>query len=78
MEALHGKIANKRIPVTEEIWESLSELRKPGQTYDLLISEMIALKQEHDFLAHLEEVEKTGEFMTLDEVAKELKIGVKN
>jgi len=77
MHVVHGKIANKRIPVTEEIWESLSELRKPGQTYDRLLSEMIALKQEHDFLAHLEEVKKTGEFMTLDEVASELKIGRK-
>lgn len=27
MQVIHGKIANKRIPVTEEIWESLSELR---------------------------------------------------
>lgn len=68
-------IANKRIPVTEEIWESLSEMKRPGQTYDLLLSEMIALKQEHDFLIHIEEIEKAEEFMTLDEVAKELKIG---
>ena len=51
--------------------------KETGQTYDLLLSEMIALKQEHDFLAHLEEVKKTGEFMTLDEVANELKIGKK-
>jgi hypothetical protein len=69
-----GEIASKRIPVTEEIWESLSDLKRPGQTYDGLLSEMIAIKQEHDFLTHLEEVKKTGEFMTLDEVAKELKI----
>jgi hypothetical protein len=72
-----AELAYKRIPVTEEIWESLSEMKRPGQTYDRLLSEMIALKQEHDFLTHLEEVKKTGEFMTLDEVAKELKIGKK-
>jgi predicted CopG family antitoxin len=72
-----AELAYKRIPVTEEIWESLSEMKRPGQTYDRLLSEMIALKQEHDFLTHIEEVKKTGEFMTLDEVAKELKIGKK-
>jgi predicted CopG family antitoxin len=70
-----AEIANKRIPVTEEIWESLSELKRPGQTYDHLLSEMIALKQERDFLTHIEEIERTSEFMTLDEVAKELEIG---
>lgn len=35
------KVASKRIPVSKEVWESLHDLRKPGQTYDQLIQEMI-------------------------------------
>jgi predicted CopG family antitoxin len=67
-------VANKRIPVTEEIWESLADLKKHGQTYDQLLAELIALKQEHDFLAHIEEIEKHGEFISLKDAAKELNI----
>jgi hypothetical protein len=69
-----SEVANKRIPVTEEIWESLSDLKRPGQTYDGLLSEMIALKQEHDFLARMEEIEKNGQFMSLEEASRELNI----
>jgi predicted CopG family antitoxin len=36
--------ANKRIPVTEEIWEELNELKTAGKTYDDLLEELI---QEH-------------------------------
>ncbi len=49
--------ATKRIPVTPEVWASLSKLKRPGQTYDSLLEEMIALKEEHDFQKHLEEIE---------------------
>ena len=70
-----AELAFKRIPVTEEIWESLSDLKKPGQTYDRLLSELIALRQEHDFLTHMEEIERSGEFVSLDEAARELNIG---
>ena len=66
--------ATKRIPVTPEVWESLSKLKRPGQTYDSLLEEMIALKEEHDFLKHLEEIEKSGDFVSLDEAARELDI----
>jgi predicted CopG family antitoxin len=68
------EVANKRIPVTEAIWESLADLKKHGQTYDQLLAELIALKQERDFLAHIEEIEKHGEFISLEDAAKELNI----
>jgi len=64
--------ANKRIPVTDEIWQTLSNLKRPGQTYDSLLAEMIEIKQERDFLAHIEEIEKTAQFVSLSEAAKEL------
>jgi predicted CopG family antitoxin len=37
--------ANKRIPVTEERWKELNELKQAGQTYDDLLEELI---QEHN------------------------------
>jgi len=64
--------ANKRIPVTDEIWQILSNMKRPGQTYDSLLAEMIEIKQERDFLAHIEEIEKTAQFVSLSEAAKEL------
>jgi predicted CopG family antitoxin len=36
--------ASKRIPVTEERWQELNELKKAGETYDDLLAELI---QEH-------------------------------
>ena len=33
--------AEKRIPVTEERWNELHELKKAGQTYDELLEELI-------------------------------------
>jgi predicted CopG family antitoxin len=36
--------ASKRIPVTEERWEELNELKRAGETYDDLLAELI---QEH-------------------------------
>jgi predicted CopG family antitoxin len=66
--------ANKRIPVTDEIWQTLSNLKRPGQTYDNLLAEMIEIKQERDFLAHIEEIEKTAQFVSLSDAAKELGI----
>jgi hypothetical protein len=49
-------------------------LKRPGQTYDSLLEEMIALKEEHDFLKHLKEIEQSGDFISLDEAARELDI----
>lgn len=33
--------ANKRIPVTEERWTELAELKEAGETYDELLAELI-------------------------------------
>jgi hypothetical protein len=37
--------ANKRIPVTEDRWQELNDLKGAGQTYDALLKELI---QEHN------------------------------
>lgn len=33
--------ADKRIPVTEERWRELSDLKEPGETYDELLEQLI-------------------------------------
>lgn len=33
--------ADKRIPVTEERWKELNELKEAGQTYDELLEQLI-------------------------------------
>jgi len=33
--------ADKRIPVTEERWEELNDLKGAGQTYDELLAELV-------------------------------------
>lgn len=37
--------ADKRIPVTEERWKALNDLKEAGQTYDEVLEELI---QEHN------------------------------
>ena len=34
-------VADKRIPVTDERWQQLHNMKKAGQTYDDLIGELI-------------------------------------
>ena len=62
-------IADKRIAVTKTTWETLSNLREPGQTFDQLLTEMIDLKQKDNLLRDLDSAEK-GEFISLDEAKK--------
>ena len=69
-----NEVASKRIPVTTEIWKSLSQLKRPGQTYTSLLEKMIALKEEHNFLMHLEEIERKGDFVSLKDAADELNL----
>ncbi len=33
--------ADRRIPVTEEWWRQLRDLKRPGQTYDNLLRELV-------------------------------------
>lgn len=73
-DTMTNKVANKRIPVNTEVWESLSKLKRPGQTYNALLEEMIVLKEEHDFLKHLEEIGKSGDFVSLADTARELDV----
>jgi predicted CopG family antitoxin len=62
--------AEKRIPVTEERWRELNELKEAGQTYDDLLEELL---QEHNRRQLAERTQRvreadTEELTPLDEL----------
>lgn len=61
---------NKRIPVSENIWKKLGELKGAGETYDEVIEKMI---KEHNRMELVRKMKKTEEMdreelVPLDEV----------
>lgn len=62
--------ANKRIPVTEERWERLHQLKQPGQTYDELLEELIQVHERHQLAERSREVRTadTEELTPLNEL----------
>ncbi|WP_058827487.1 hypothetical protein [Haloferax sp. Q22] len=58
--------AEKRIPVTEERWRELAEMKEAGQTYDDLLQEMIQEFKEHRLAEMVREKRETGEFVEVD------------
>ena len=62
--------ATKRIPVTEERWEELNELKTAGKTYDDLLEELIQEHQRRQLADKVREVREadTEELTPLDEL----------
>ena len=57
----------KRISLTPSTWEQLSLLKKPGETFDHLISDLIEERQRQDIIRHVRHVAEHGDFVSLDE-----------
>lgn len=55
--------ATKRIPVSEQVWTSLSDMKKPGQTFDRLLYEIVEHEKERRFLAEMAAIEAEGNFV---------------
>lgn len=53
--------ANKRIPVTEERWKELHDLKDAGQTWDELLGELAQEHQRRQLAARAREVEAADE-----------------
>ena len=53
----------KRIPVSETFWTSLSDMKKPAQTDDGLLSGTIEHEMERRFLAEMAAIEAEGDFV---------------
>jgi len=62
--------ANKRIPVTKERWQELSELKEAGQTYDELLKELVQQQRRRQLAARTRAVEEATEeeLTSLDEL----------
>ncbi|MEA2046306.1 MAG: hypothetical protein U9N48_07305 [Euryarchaeota archaeon] len=58
-------LATKRIPVTEAVWAELSDLKRAGQTYDTLLSEMIEREKKERLFGDMDEIEKRGKFVEM-------------
>lgn len=62
--------ASKRIPVTEERWKELNELKGAGETYDELLRELIQEHQRRRLAERATEVREadTDDLTSLDEL----------
>lgn len=60
--------ADKRIPVTEERWEQLHDLKQPGQTYDDLLAALVEEHKKAQLIEDMEQISEESEFTPLDEV----------
>ncbi|MFA6362747.1 hypothetical protein [Methanoregula sp.] len=60
--------ATKRIPVSPSTWRTVHQLRKPGQTYDDVIQELIQRDSEQKLIDETERIMKRGKFVPLSEI----------
>jgi hypothetical protein len=60
-----AETADKRIPVTRNVWEGLSDLKRPGETFAQLLEEMIEHEKKARLFRDLEAIEKEGKFVEL-------------
>ena len=58
--------ADKRIPVTEERWKELGELKEAGQTWDELLNELIEEHKHHRLAEMVKEKRAEGTFVEVD------------
>lgn len=58
----------KRIPVTEQVWKELAEMRSAGQTYDDLLAEMIDLKKKRRLVEDIQRSMEEDDFVPLTEI----------
>lgn len=60
--------AVKRIPVAEQVWKELSEMRSAGQTYTDLLSDMIEERKKTRLAHDMKRIEEEGTFVPLSEI----------
>ena len=60
----------KRIPVSEPVWKDLAEMKKAGQTYDDILTEMIELQKKQRLAEDIQWSLDKGEFVSLSEIRK--------
>jgi len=58
----------KRIPVTEQVWKELAEMKSAGQTYDDLLTEMIELRKKRRLVEDIQRSIQEEDFVPLSEM----------
>ncbi len=59
---------SKRIPVTEQVWKELTEMRGTGQTYNDLLTEMIELHKKHRLVEDVTTSLQEDDFVPLSDI----------
>jgi hypothetical protein len=60
--------ATKRIPVCKKTWEILHQLRKPGQTFDDVIRELVDSAAEKRLVEETRRIVRRVRFVPLSEI----------
>lgn len=60
--------ATKRIPVCPSTWETVQQLRKPGQTYDEVIRDLIRKGSENLLISETKRIRKRNSYGSLSEI----------
>ena len=60
--------ATKRIPVCPSTWETIHELRKPGQTFDDVINELVRRNSETRLIEEMARLRKRDRYIPLSEI----------
>lgn len=63
-----SECATKRIPVTPSTWRIVHQLRKPGQTYDDVINELIRRDSEIRLIEETQRIRTRNKFVPLQEL----------
>lgn len=58
--------ADKRIPVSEERWRELGEMKDAGQTYDELLEELIQAHKQHRLAEMVRDKREDGSYVDVD------------
>ena len=58
--------ATRQIPVSERVWEDISDLKRPGQTFDDLLAHMVEQEKKRRFIEDMDRIEAEGDFVELE------------
>jgi len=59
-------LLKKRIPVTEDTWQAIGELKAPHQTYDQLLQDMITAEHARRLTQDIRSIRDRGKYKKLE------------
>jgi len=59
------EVIDKRILVTRKVWEGLSDLKRPKETFANLFAEMIEHEKKRRLFLDMDRIEREGNFVEL-------------